>query len=66
MNRRLFLASVAGFALTSSMEVAVPAAPERSPMPSNEPKPATVLEWDFTAEDFDAFVARRTASIPAP
>ena len=29
MNRRSFLASVAGFALTSSMDVAVPAAPDR-------------------------------------
>lgn len=65
MNRRLFLASVAGFALTSRMQVAVPNASERPPVPSPRPEPATVLEWDFTAEDFDAFVARRTASIPA-
>lgn len=65
MNRRLFLASVAGFAVAARTQIAVPGAAERSPVLSTPAEPATVLEWDFTAEDFDAFVARRTVSIPA-
>jgi hypothetical protein len=65
MNRRLFLASVAGFAAASRLHVAVPGASASSPVLPTSAEPATVLEWDFTAEDYVAFVARRTASVPA-
>ena len=64
MNRRSFLASVAGFAAVFKMP-AVPGASACLPVPSTADATATAMEWDFTAEDFDAFVARRTVSIPA-
>lgn len=60
MNRRLFLASVAGFAVVTRMPAVVPSASAGLPVLATADATATVLEWDFTAEDFDAFLARRS------
>ncbi|MCU0864168.1 MAG: hypothetical protein MUC36_10270 [Planctomycetes bacterium] len=60
MNRRMFLASMAGFAAASGMTsaastarstlVTLPTVEQTTPLP----------EWDYTAEDFDAFLTRTT------
>ena len=60
MNRRMFFASVAGFAAVSRMSAAGSGVRSTlAPLPAvdaTEPLP----EWDYTAEDFDAFQARTT------
>ena len=59
MNRRMFFASVAGFAAVPWLPTTAPS----GPCPPAAPRPVDAIdalpEWDFTAEDFDAFRARR-------
>ena len=59
MNRRMFFASVAGFAAVTTL----PTTASSGPCPPAAPRAVDAIdapqEWDFTAEDFDAFQARR-------
>lgn len=50
MDRRAFLISMAA--------VAMPTWPRPSGLTSETTKPLPTAEWDYTAEDFDAFEAR--------
>ena len=62
MNRRMFFASMAGFAAITRFG---PAVPDVRSTPASLPAadaPEPRLEWDFTAEDFDAFQARTPTS----
>jgi hypothetical protein len=60
MNRRMFFASIAGFAAATRL----PTAASSGPCPPATPRAVDAIdslpEWDFTAEDFDAFQARQS------
>jgi ABC-type glycerol-3-phosphate transport system substrate-binding protein len=62
MNRRMFLASMAGVAAASSMTSAASTVGSTYvTLPTFEPT-TPLPEWDYTAEDFDAFLTRTTGA----
>ena len=66
MDRRTFFASLAGFAALTQLRAAAPTAPNAPPTLPPAAAPAAALEWDFTAEDYDAFQARTKSIAPLP